>query len=103
MSDELWETYCQIWEKCKKAKEDGKKYINIQYAKDGGYRLMASNSQGRESCSCFDGFSPADWASNVIYRLADLAFVDRRSLDAIFDQLERTGYESKPLSRRQRT
>lgn len=97
MDKQLWLTYCRLWDKCKKAKQKGKSYINIQFTKDRGYRLVASNRQSRESCSWFDGFSSADWASNVMYRLADLAFIDRRQLDAMFDELERTGYEHQRM------
>lgn len=99
MNKQLWQTYCQLCEKCRKAKKTGKEYINIQFTKTGGYRLVASRYQGRESCSRLDGFGSSDWASNLMYRLADLHFIDSSQLDAMFDDLERVGHESNALSR----
>ena len=102
MNDSLWQTYCQTYEKCRKAKETGRHYINIQFTKDRGYRLIASKTAGRESCSLLEGFSSADWASNVMYRLASLGFVSAQDLDALFDELEKTGYKAAtpPLEER---
>jgi len=97
MNNELWRAYCQIYEKCRKAKESGKHHINIQFTRDRGYRLMASKSEGRENCCLLDGFGPADWASNVMYRLGDLKFFDAREIDALFDELERVGYRNQIL------
>jgi len=92
MDDRLWQAYCQAYEKCRKAKEAGRYHINIQFTKDRGYRLIASKTAARESCPLLGGFSPADWASNLMYRLAHLGFISANDVDALFDELEKTGY-----------
>jgi len=58
---------------CKRARDQGKRYIAFQKLKQGGYRLIAS----REKASCYDfGFGTTEWAQNLLYRLVDECLAD---------------------------
>ena len=67
------QAYLDALKACKRARDQGKRYIAFQKLKQGGYRLIAS----REKASCYDfGFGTTEWAQNLLYRLVDECLAD---------------------------
>jgi hypothetical protein len=92
MNDDIHHSYVAIYDKCRRARDKGKQYIDIQLLRVGGYRLVATNNPGRESCYFFDGFGLRDWAQNIMYRLSYLGFFKNDDLDEYFGALDSVGY-----------
>lgn len=88
---EVHQLYCRAYEVCQRARDEGKEYIGFQRAKDGGFKLIASRSNYGGRSSARMGLSVADWASNVLYRLREEAFIDDLPIDAYFEYLTAVG------------
>ena len=73
MTDTVHQAYLDALMACKRARDQGKRYIAFQRRKQGGFRLVAS----REKAASYDfGFGTTEWAQNLLYRLVDECLVD---------------------------
>ena len=90
--NKIHDAYCQAYNKSLTAIENGDDWISIQESNQGGYRLVASwKPRANEACYR-SSLGAADWAINIMYRLAYLHYFNADDLDAYFDELDRVGY-----------
>jgi len=89
---EVWDLWCKVERKCRQAITAGRQYICVLPRKGGDFHLVATNRPGDQSSYRFQGFGSQDWADNVLDLLADLGFVDRATLDALWDKRSQSGY-----------
>ena len=68
--DKVHQAYLDALKACKRARDQGRQYIAFQKRRQGGYRLVVS--QSKDGAACYDfGFGVTEWAQNLLYRLVD--------------------------------
>lgn len=92
---DIHQLYLSAYSICQRADRERKEYIGFRKDKRQGFKLIVSSDSNNGASSYRSGLMVPDWASNVLYRLRELGFVDNpvEDLDRYFSELNNVGYD----------